>query len=339
MRDQILVTQVGQTPINRRQILIGAAACLLSPASGAASAAASPQRLAGAGATLATRLFESWGKQWAAEVSGQLVYASVGSTQGIDLFETRGLDFAASEIALPADIIDRRQFVQFPAAHAAIVLGAHLPGLGERVKLTPSIVSAIYRGDVRHWRHPAIADLNTGIVLPDLMITPVSRLGSSGSTYSLTNYLSDNDNLWATTIGRVDTPEWGYGLLAKGTWDMQAVVASTPGSVGYWLRELNPRPGLTEVMLEDETGSFAAAPTQGEGIGRWPLTSTIYVVLQRPAKTPDKKLASVGRFFWLALTQWQANTLAAGFQPLASDELARVLRDWEHQGLNMGTGK
>lgn len=292
--------------------------------------------LRGAGATLATRLFEAWGARLMADTGQQLTYASVGSTQGLTLFQDRDLDFAASEIRLANDDIAEKRLMQFPVASASIALHVNLPGVSQAIRLTPALVSAIYRGEVRYWRHPEIARLNANRVLPDLAITPVSRLGSSGSTYSLSRYLTMSDGAWAQELGMVDRADWDYGLLAKGALELQEVVTSTPGAIGYWLFDPLSRGSTVHVQLGYPELGFVDPPSDSSTLGLWPLTTTVYVVVRVPNPLNGQRGTAVIRFFERALTQWQQTTRRAGYVPLDADRLAVVMAIWQRHGLLNG---
>lgn len=338
MINHVTVTRTGDTG-TRRQVLSRMSALFLGglvPSVGFAQVQSGRLNLTGAGATLATRLFEVWGERLMADTGEQLTYASVGSTQGLAMFRERGLDFAASEIRVPDDDIADKRLMQFPVASAAIVLGLNLPGVSQAVRLTPALVSAIYRGEVRYWRHPEIVRINAGLLLPDLAITPVSRLGSSGSTYSLTRYLTMNDEVWAKELGLSDRPDWDYGLLAKGALELRDIVMSTPGAIGYWVLSPGSRDLIVNVHLGYPKLGFANPPLDSGTLGQWPLTTTVYVVVNAQNPSNNGAKPSVIHFFERALTHWQQTTKRAGYAPLDRDRLAGVMAIWQRHGLSSG---
>jgi phosphate transport system substrate-binding protein len=291
---------------DRRTVISGLAALLcagLIPKVGLARANAAKVSLRGAGATLAAPLFQAWGRRWMADTDGELSYASVGSTQGLALFRDRDLDFVATEIPFLDDETVKDHLVQFPVAQAAIVLDARLPGVSDAVRLTPALVAAVYSGQVRHWRHPEIVRLNSSLTLPDLSITPVSRLGSSGSTYTLTRYLTVNDPSWADEFGMTDRAVWNYGLLAKGAAEIREVVSATPGAIGYWL--LDPVSGheAVNIHLGNPEQGFIAPPQDPSSLGQWPLVSTVYALFAAQKQLSNPTTTPALPFFQRALTQ------------------------------------
>lgn len=338
MINHAAVTRAGSIR-TRRQVLSRMSAWLLVgsvPSVGFAQALPSRLNVTGAGATLAARLFEAWGERLMTDTGERLTYASVGSTQGLALFRDRGLDFAASEIRVPDDDIADKRLMQFPVASAAIVLGVNLPGLAQAVRLTPALVSAIYRGQIRYWRHPEIVRINADLPIPDLAITPVSRLGSSGSTFSVTRYLTMSDVAWAKELGMSDRPDWDYGLLAKGASELREIVMSTPGAIGYWLLDPALRDSTVNVHLGYPELGFANPPLDSGTLGHWPLTTTIYVVVNAHNPSNGGTKPPVIRFFERALTQWQQTTRRAGYAPLNRDRLAGVMAIWQRHGLSSG---
>src|ERR687890_302186 len=80
-----------------------------------------------------------------------------------------------------------------------------------QLKLSGEVLADIYRGQVKRWNDPRIAELNRGVSLPDANITPVYRSDGSGTTSIFTTYLSDVSSDWKGSLGSGTTVNWPVG--------------------------------------------------------------------------------------------------------------------------------
>lgn len=319
-----------KTQANRRRFIIGTAVSCAVPLVAIASPA--PVEIVGAGASLPARVYEKWGQRFTETTGIAFRYAALGSGQSLRLMTQGRIHFGASEIPHQEGSLSNEGLIEFPVANAAIVLVANLPGvLSNQIRLTPSLISQIYIGTIRHWRDPAILDLNKQIEIPDLSITPVSRSDRSGSTFALTRFLSATDSAWQKAVGQSSEAVWNYGLLAKGTSALQIVVERTPGAIGYMVTGRHLSSGTSMLALSDETTAFIAAPETSSNAGDWPLATTTYAVLPSRRSGPAEHAAF--EFFRLGITQWQDLTRQAGLAPLTNKQKQSVLKTWQQSGL------
>src|SRR5262249_18715364 len=122
--------------------------------------------------------------------------------------------------------------------HIPLVLGALVPAYNlqveQQLKFTGPVLADIYLGKITRWNDPALAALNPGVALPDQNIVVVRRSDPSGSTFIWTSYLSKVSDAWKP-IGVGKEVKWppGLGDGAKGTDGVTALIAQTPGALGY----------------------------------------------------------------------------------------------------------
>ena len=114
----------------------------------------------------------------------------------------------------------------------------NLPGLsrGSHVELNGQVLAGMYDGTITRWNHPAIANLNPHLNLPNITVLPVHRSGSSGDTFLFTSYLSTQDPVWNNDHGYGTTVAWPSVSAAKapsGSNELLAYCAKTPGCVAY----------------------------------------------------------------------------------------------------------
>ncbi|MBP1749214.1 MAG: pstS, partial [Deltaproteobacteria bacterium] len=79
-----------------------------------------------------------------------------------------------------------------------------------------------------------IMSANSGAVLPNLVITPVHRADSSGTTFIFTEYLAKTSSTWKEKIGLGKSVNWPAGSIGqKGNPGVAGYVKQTPGAIGY----------------------------------------------------------------------------------------------------------
>src|SRR5215216_4386742 len=145
-----------------------AAASLTSPASAA--------DITGAGATFPFPVYSKWAEAYKQQTGSGPNYQSIGSGGGIRQIKAKTVDFGATDAPLKGDDLEKSGLVQFPTVLGGVVPVINISGVksGE-LKLTGEVLADIYRGEIKKWNDPKIAQLNQGVQLPEANITPVYR--------------------------------------------------------------------------------------------------------------------------------------------------------------------
>jgi phosphate transport system substrate-binding protein len=208
--------------------LLGALAVTSAGAAGSRSAGT----LNGAGSSLIAPAVAVWQTLYK---GGTINYSGIGSGGGIAAISNRTVDFGASDAPLTkSQGAGCHGCVQIPWALTATSPVVNIPGVGaDQLKLTGTVLANIYLGNITSWNDPAIKQLNPKLKLPSTKITPVHRSDGSGDTYVFTNYLSKVNKTWKTKVGCATTVSWPAGVGGNKNNGVAAVVASTPGSIGY----------------------------------------------------------------------------------------------------------
>ncbi|HLX18532.1 MAG TPA: phosphate ABC transporter substrate-binding protein PstS [Gaiellaceae bacterium] len=204
----------------------------------AASSAASATRattLNGAGSSLIAPAVAVWAPAYAKAAGVEINYSAVGSGAGIAAITAKTVDFGASDAPLSDSQASAcGDCVQIPWALSATVPTYNIPGLHSgQLKLDGPTLANIFLGNITNWNAPAIKKLNPGVALPNLAITTVHRSDGSGDTYAFTNYLSKVSPTWASKVGFSTAVSWPGGVGGAKNAGVAAVIASTPGSIGY----------------------------------------------------------------------------------------------------------
>ncbi len=218
--------------------LIGGVATGLSVA--ISGAAAGEVRVTGAGATFPAPLYKKWVVEFEKAPAGKDVkidYNSIGSGGGIKAITDKTVGFAGSDAPLSKKELEALggadKMVQVPSCAGGVVPAYNVPGVKADLMFTGDVLARIFQGKISKWNDKAIAELNPGVTLPDLAITPAYRSDGSGTTYVFTNYLATQSEDFKSTIGTGKQVQWPTGQGGKGNEGVSAVVQQTSGAIGY----------------------------------------------------------------------------------------------------------
>lgn len=307
---------------------LSATVLLLATACGVSStnANAGPARvhIAGAGATLPEpfydRAFYEYGKTHPVTIE----YSGVGSGMGIQLFIAHSVDFGASDVPVMGADLDKAggpgSVVQVPGTIGIISIAFNLPSLAV-LRIDGPTLAEIFLGHITSWSDPRLLALNPGTTLPNLPVTVVHRIDSSGTSFQFTSYLSLKSEAWKTAVGAGKTVQWPLGLTGSGNEAVGSVIRSTPGAIGYVELAHAAATGMQTALLQNrsgqyiaptvEAGAVAAAraaqpPTPADfllldepGATSYPLVAVTWLLVHRSSGDPSKQAATIGLLRWL----------------------------------------
>ncbi len=196
---------------------------------------AQAQKLTGAGSTFDYPIFSKWFSEYSAAHPGvEVNYQSIGSGGGIHQFCSGLVDFGASDMPMPDEMIAK---CKVKLIHLPVVLGAVAPifnvsGVRD-LRFSGPTLANIYLGKVTNWNDPQIAKDNPGVKLPDQKIVVVHRSDGSGTSFIWTDYLSKISPEWKNGPGSGTSPSWPIGVGGKGSEGVSGLVRQLPGAIGY----------------------------------------------------------------------------------------------------------
>lgn len=212
--------------------------------------------ITGAGSTLVAPLMANWINGFEIKEGIPVKYGAVGSGTGIAQITARTVDFGASDAPLtPEQAAACNGCVQIPWALSATAIGFNVPGV-KKLNLTGKILSGIYFGRITKWNDKKIKQVNPGVKLPGLTITPVYRSDGSGDTYTFTQYLSKISPAWKSEVGFATSVGFKAGVGAKGNSGITATVVKTPGAIGYISASYLIAAGLGAAAIQNQAGNF-----------------------------------------------------------------------------------
>ncbi|PIF02649.1 MAG: phosphate ABC transporter substrate-binding protein PstS [Propionibacterium sp.] len=205
----------------------------------------SAETLVGIGASSQQVAMQTWiaGFQSANEEI-TINYSPEGSGNGRKAFLSGGADFAGSDRAFKLNDTENKAgnfdakcaagttALDLPLYISPIAVIYNVPGV-TNLNLDAATAAGIFKGEIKNWQDPKIAQLNPGVELPDLRVSVVHRSDDSGTTHNFTDYL------WQTSGGVWDSEpdgEWPHPYraeAAKGTAGVISAVKIGNGTIGY----------------------------------------------------------------------------------------------------------
>lgn len=196
--------------------------------------------LVGAGASSQEVAVQAWSAAFQTANSGVTVtYDAAGSGAGRESFQAGAVAFAGSDRAFKieelegefAGCVEGSDIIQIPAYISPIAVIFNIEGV-DSLNLSAEVTAKLFSGEITKWNNPAIAELNSGVELPDLAVTPVHRADDSGTTENFTGYLfeaapaawtNEPDGVWPLSSGEA----------AQGTSGVISAVSGGQGTIGY----------------------------------------------------------------------------------------------------------
>lgn len=240
-----------------------------------AAVASADVRIEGAGATFPQPLYERWVSEYQKlHPDVKIDYQAIGSGGGIKAITEKTVDFAGSDAPLSKSEIGnlggQDKVVEIPSCSGGVVPAYHLEGVDAELKFTGPVLAEIYLGMINKWNDPKIAQLNPGVNLPGLPITPVYRTDGSGTNYVFTNYLATQSSEFRNKVGVGKQVKWPLGQGGKGNPGVAQVVQQTNGGIGYLEQNFADKNHIAYGSVQNKSGQFVKASPEtvslaGEG--------------------------------------------------------------------------
>jgi phosphate transport system substrate-binding protein len=262
-------------------LALGAAACGSddnssdsASSSGGSSSAQLGGTINGAGATFPQPVYSEWATRFKESTGTTVNYQGIGSGGGIAQFTEGTVDFGATDAPMTdeeeAAAKSKGQPVHVPTVLGAVTVSYNVDGVDKGLKLDGPTTADVFLGKVTKWNDPAIAELNSGVDLPDADITVCHRSDESGTTKNFTQFLADYSPEWKNGPGVDKSVKWPTGTGAKGNDGVAGCVKQTDGSVGYVEQAFALQNDFTTAAVKNKEGNFVepsleATSAAGEG--------------------------------------------------------------------------
>lgn len=212
--------------------------------------------LKGAGATFPQPFYETLFSLYKRQHAVKVNYEGVGSGEGLRLLENKSVDFAGTD-RIPPGPGDKSSsaIVNIPTCVGAVAVVYNIPG-NPGLRFTADMVADIFLGRIKRWNDPRILALNRQASLPDIPVTVVHRIDTSGTTFIFSDYLAKTSREWKEKIGRGTSVQWPTGQAARGNPGVAGLVRQIPGAIGYVELVYAIGNRMTFGALRNRSGSF-----------------------------------------------------------------------------------
>ncbi len=309
--------------------------------------------LNGAGSSFVNPLMSSWADDYhLLHPDIRINYASIGSGGGIQQLMSKTVDFGASDAPLNSEEFETLgNPLHLPVTVGGVVVAYNLPGIGDGLRLSGSVLADIFLGKITAWDDARIQSLNPGLSLPSENILVVHRSDGSGTTFVFSDYLSHVSNDWKEKVGTGKSLSWPTGIGGKGNDGVTAAIVGNEYSIGYIELSYAITNQLSTVALENKAGEFvqansstiqaavdnsaASLPAGKEpwenvtlvdapGFGSYPISSFVYVLIYQDLNNLASYEAAqtLVDFLWYIIHDGQALADPLYYVPLADSVVA-----------------
>ncbi len=303
--------------------------------------------ITGAGSTFVFPVLSRWAADYRKSTGDEINYQSIGSGAGIAQIKAGTVVFGATDKPLASDELTAAGLAQFPVVIGGVVPVVNIPGARPgQIKLSGSLLAAIYGGEIKMWNDPRIGKINPGLHFPAKAITAVHRSDGSGTTFNFTHYLSQVSPGWKSKFGEGTAVSWNGGIGGKGNEGVAGYVKQIPYSVGYVEYAYVVQNKMAYTLMQNSAGkfisanasSFAAAAatadwthakdfnlvmTNAPGANSYPITASTFVLMYKHPKNAAGS-AATRKFFMWALTKGQPQALSLDYVPLPAPLVNRI---------------
>jgi phosphate transport system substrate-binding protein len=214
-----------------------------SPSTSPPGACPTGQTLLAAGASFITPIMSAWQSGYNGADGNTVSYNPSGAGAGITSLQDAQVDIATTDNPINATTQAQMKgpILTMPVTAGGLAIVYDLPpttGLTTALKLSGPTIADIYLGLITNWNDSRITANNSGFKPGNQPIYPVVRADAAGTTYVLTNFLSEDSPKWNTSVGQGITVSWphlagGTEVGETGNSGVYKHVKATPYSFGY----------------------------------------------------------------------------------------------------------
>ena len=271
----------------------------------------SNQELQGNGAQFVLPLMTQWISSYAGQTGNRVNYPAAGSGAGITDLEETTVDFAVTDDPLSASEAAAMPgtVLTLPMTGSALAIIYNVPGVSGHLNLSGAVIADIYLGKITHWNDPAIAANNTGVPLPSDPIQTVHRSDAAGTTFVLTDLLSQDSATWNHTVGKgisISWPTTPEEEAIKGNSNLLSYVQTTSDTIGY--------SDLTDVLISSTPVGYAAVQNPSGGWVVPTLANTASAISDLSNETTFPAASETSAWYQISMV----NAPGAGDYPLAT---------------------
>ncbi|HEV8050116.1 MAG TPA: phosphate ABC transporter substrate-binding protein PstS [Thermoplasmata archaeon] len=171
---------------------------------GAPGACPTGETILAAGASFITPIMSAWQSGYSGADGNTVSYSASGAGAGISSLSNAQVDIAATDNPINATTQSQMKgpILTLPITGGALAIVYNLPGVTTPLKLSGPTIADIYLGLITNWNDSRITANNSGFHPGSEPIYPLIRADAAGTTYVLTNFLSEDSPKWNSSVGQ-----------------------------------------------------------------------------------------------------------------------------------------
>ncbi len=250
----------------------------------AAPANAAGVTLAGGGSSFANGMLTACAASY---TNNTVSYTKSSSGTGRSSFANSTFNYAAADGTYAGTETftgsNGARYVTVPLLGGPVVFAYSATGVADGLKLTPAIVSGIFKGTITRWDDAALKTLNPKVKLPKKAIKVAYRTSGSGTTGNLTNYLSQTVGGWTKSSTDLVAAAGGSGSFATNSSSfatsqlLAAYIEDNSNAFGYFDLSDAVTADVAMAALQNAAGAYVlpTASAAAKFIGaQTPLTTS-----------------------------------------------------------------
>lgn len=226
---------------------------------------ANATNLTGNGSTFAANFIEQCRVMYQRDTGNSIQYIANGSGAGRNAFNNSLVNFAVSDVPYAkTDAQPPKEIIYVPLVAGPVAVIYNLPGYKGQLRLSKSVLSKIFAGQIKMWNDPQIQKLNS-VKLPKMRIFVIYRADGSGTSEVFTSYLNSVAPLvWNKPGNKTFSSAFPsdinkfvpYFQAVSGSAQVAATQLLFKGSIAY--NEVSYARTLKAALIENESGKFIA---------------------------------------------------------------------------------
>lgn len=208
--------------------------------------------LYGAGASFPEPLYNKMLAEYELISGENIVYEGIGSGAGIFRLKEKTVDFAGTDKFLETNDLEE-EILHIPTSLGAVVASYNLPA-NPVLNFSPSVLAAIFLGEIKNWNDERIKEINPDVILPNQRILLINRSDDSGTCQIFNDYLSKVSTKWQEQT-RNPFKEF-FSLTAANNRELADLIINTPYSIGVICLSYAVQKNLAYARILNSSGNY-----------------------------------------------------------------------------------
>ncbi len=266
----------------------------------------------GAGASFPFPFYSEIFEKYYNDTEIRVNYQSIGSGGGVRQITEATVDFGATDAFIndkklgEIESSTSRKLLHIPAVLGAVSITYNIDGNID-LQLDGDAIAKIFMGKITKWNDPVITSLNPGQNLPNADIIVVRRSDGSGTTFTFSDFLANQNAEWKSEMGVGKSLKWFQGSIgSKGNEGVTGSINQTKNSIGYVSLNYALETGLKVVKVKNNSGNFITPSVKGVSLSAQADLPADTRIALTSVKRTDPNAYPISTFTWIVFYQEQS---------------------------------